>query len=337
MWQVKFASQKAQLLNVSRSAAALRLKFNGDTMAPQVEVEVLGVTYDRSLTFRTNIERFARVASKSSTRYRFAPPWSTRASGGAARPIKHLALLNKVQARAVRIIENNNAGQEAHLTTLQHRRDVVGLSVLFKVQVKRVSHLQALWQSYRLAPVTTLAVALAPAEPLNSPRRMEAVCAQIPETLEGVDLEIIGYHRPCYQHFTANLHRLNDSTVASMSTKHHSPRKLSSAESSQLFPPECMFFEKFEIKVSGKTERPIKFLSWKHKEPAWRSTESQALELGKTRLYRQVKGKDLFAVEAQFHSECRMSCTTEYRNHIREQEREENRTVSLGSDSPDVN
>ncbi|KAG0713109.1 hypothetical protein GWK47_016968 [Chionoecetes opilio] len=87
------------------------------------------------------------------------------------------------------------------------------------------------------------------AEPLNSPRRMEAVCAQIPETLEGVDLEMIGYHRPCYQHFTANLHRLNDSTVASMSTKHHSPRKLSSTESSQLFPPKCMFCEKFEIKV----------------------------------------------------------------------------------------
>ncbi|KAG0720919.1 hypothetical protein GWK47_047475 [Chionoecetes opilio] len=129
-------------------------------------------------------------------------------------------------------------------------------------------------------------------EPLNSPRRMEAVCAQIPETLEGVDLEMIGYHRPCYQRFTANLHHLNDSTVASMSTKHHSPRKLSSAESSQLFPPECMFCEKFEIKVSGKTERPIKFLSWKHKEPAWKSIESQALELGKTCLYRQVKKKD---------------------------------------------
>ncbi|KAG0703945.1 hypothetical protein GWK47_024777 [Chionoecetes opilio] len=42
------------------------------------------------------------------------------------------------------------------------------------------------------------------AEPLNSPRRMEAVCAQIPETLEGVDLEMIGYPRPCYQRFTAN-------------------------------------------------------------------------------------------------------------------------------------
>ncbi|KAG0714247.1 hypothetical protein GWK47_001664 [Chionoecetes opilio] len=76
--------------------------------------------------------------------------------GGAAN--KHLALLDKVQARAVRIIENNNAGQEPHLTTLRHRRDVAGLTVVFKVQVKR------LWQPYRLAPVTIRAVALAPGQ-----------------------------------------------------------------------------------------------------------------------------------------------------------------------------
>ncbi|KAG0716842.1 hypothetical protein GWK47_008674 [Chionoecetes opilio] len=82
--------------------------------------------------------------------------------GGAAN--KQLILLNKVQARAVRIIEDNNAGQEPHLTTLQHRRDVAGLTVEFKVQVKRVSHLQALWQPYRLAAVTTSAVAMAPGE-----------------------------------------------------------------------------------------------------------------------------------------------------------------------------
>ncbi|KAG0710344.1 hypothetical protein GWK47_002507 [Chionoecetes opilio] len=83
--------------------------------------------------------------------------------GGAAN--KHLALLDKVQALALRIIENNNAGQEPHLTTLQHRRDVAGLTMVFKVLVKCVSHPQALWQPYRLAPVTTLAVALAPGVP----------------------------------------------------------------------------------------------------------------------------------------------------------------------------
>jgi anthranilate/para-aminobenzoate synthase component II len=68
-----------------------------------------------------------------------------------------------------------------------------------------------------------------------------------------------------------------------------------------------MFCERLEIQVSGKTERPIKFISWKHKEPAWKQIESQVLELGKTRLHHQVRGKDLFAVEAQFHPECQMS------------------------------
>ncbi|KAG0712583.1 hypothetical protein GWK47_002052 [Chionoecetes opilio] len=62
--------------------------------------------------------------------------------GGAVN--KHLTLLDKIQARAVRIIKDKVAGQEPHLTTIQHRRDVAGLTVVLTVQVKRVSHLQAL-------------------------------------------------------------------------------------------------------------------------------------------------------------------------------------------------
>ncbi|KAG0708049.1 hypothetical protein GWK47_024081 [Chionoecetes opilio] len=97
---------------------------------------------------------------------------------------KHLALLDKVQARAVRIIEDNNARQEPHLTTLQHRRDVAGLTVVFKVQVKRVSHLQALWQPYRLALVTTHAVALAPGRRIDRAQRliMDKVGPHTPNT-----------------------------------------------------------------------------------------------------------------------------------------------------------
>ncbi|KAG0713976.1 RNA-directed DNA polymerase from mobile element jockey [Chionoecetes opilio] len=138
MWQVKFASHKTQLLNVSRSGAALRLKFNGDTLAPQDEVEVLGVIYDSSLTFRTHIEWLARVASGKLTSLRrmswllnskeleilykaqvcSSLDYACLAWGGTAN--KHLAPLDKVQVRAVRIIKDNNAGQEPHLTTLQH-------------------------------------------------------------------------------------------------------------------------------------------------------------------------------------------------------------------------
>ena len=45
-------------------------------------------------------------------------------------------------------------------------------------------------------------------EPHDSSYRMEDVCNQIPESLAGVDLEAIGYHRGCYQSFTKNLDRL---------------------------------------------------------------------------------------------------------------------------------
>ena len=63
MWQVKFASHKTQLLVVSRSCRPLQLSFSGDTLAPRDEMEVLGVTYDRKLTFSSHIEQLARQAS----------------------------------------------------------------------------------------------------------------------------------------------------------------------------------------------------------------------------------------------------------------------------------
>ncbi|KAG0723423.1 hypothetical protein GWK47_005511 [Chionoecetes opilio] len=51
--------------------------------------------------------------------------------GGAAN--KHLALLDKVQGRAMRLIRDSGAGQEPRLHSLQHRRDVAGLTVMYKV------------------------------------------------------------------------------------------------------------------------------------------------------------------------------------------------------------
>ena len=51
--------------------------------------------------------------------------------------------------------------------TLQHRRDVAGLIVVFKVQEKEASQLQNLRQPKRRAPVITRNVALAPSELLQ--------------------------------------------------------------------------------------------------------------------------------------------------------------------------
>ena len=186
-WQVRFAAHKTQLLNISRTRAAPHIMFQGDTLTPQDEVEVLGVTYDSKLTFKSHIERLAREASgKLASLRRMAHILDSRgievlykaqvrssleyaclAWGGAAS--KHLALLDKVQDRAARLIRGEEGDQAAALQTLQHRRDVAGLTVMFKIQQQCVPHLQSLRQPARQAQVATRAVTLAPEE-LQQPR-----------------------------------------------------------------------------------------------------------------------------------------------------------------------
>lgn len=186
-WQVKFAAHKTQQLTINRTSRAPRLTFNGETLTPRDEVEVLGVTYDRKFTFRTHVERLAREASGKlaslrrisylldakglellyKAQVRSSLEYACLAWGGAAN--KHLALLDKVQDRAARLIRNSELGLQPALHTLQHRRDVAGLTVMFKVQQQRVPHLQALRQPARHAEVTTRAVTRAPGE-LHQPR-----------------------------------------------------------------------------------------------------------------------------------------------------------------------
>jgi hypothetical protein len=152
----------------------------------------------------------------------------------------------------------------------------------------------------------------------DSPYRMQSVCDQIPTTLPD-DLESVGYHRQCYQRFTANLHLLGENKEAEASQWHHSPRKLYSASSDgPIFPPECIFCDKVEIKDGGrKTERAVVFSSWKKKENAWEQIESRAEKMGLVRLHRLVKDKDLFAVEAKHHTSCFKSFHTAFANYER--------------------
>lgn len=168
-------------------------------------------------------------------------------------------------------------------------------------------------------------------EPRDSPNRMEDVCNQIPETLAGGNLEAIGYHRGCYQKFTKNQDRLKCSiTPNERASTTRSPRKSSSSSTTmRLFPPECIFCEKLELKSCGKTERCIKFAMFKDKdgalkEPSWKQIEPRALELDNSRLHRKVQGEDLFAREAQFHPSCRKSFNLKYANYLRDTARATN-------------
>lgn len=172
-------------------------------------------------------------------------------------------------------------------------------------------------------------------EPKSSPCRMENVCNQIPENLEGVNLEAVGYHRGCYQQFTKNLDRLKGNTPAQETTsKPRSPRLKTTTM--QKFPETCIFCEKLERKTPGgkatrTTERCILFAVFKDErgkilEPTWKQIEPRALALGENRLYRMIQGQDLFASEAMYHPSCRHAFNSRYFNHLRSAERAQHRS-----------
>ena len=125
-WQVRFAPHKTQLMLITRSATEMHLNFNGKVICTQNEIEILGVTYDSKLQYKTHIENVARKASAKLTsmrrmswllnkkgkevlykaQVRSAMEYSMLAWGGAANI--HLKLLDKVQRRAIRMIEDNS-------------------------------------------------------------------------------------------------------------------------------------------------------------------------------------------------------------------------------------
>ena len=112
-------------------------------------------------------------------------------------------------------------------------------------------------------------------EATSSPYRMTDICEQIPSTLEGLDLDKIGYHQNCYKCFTGKLDRLQVSKAStsgessSIKDSLRHPKSLSSQSegaprSSFLFPKQCIFCNKTKTKFKGKTEQLKKFQSWKH-------------------------------------------------------------------------
>ncbi len=105
----------------------------------------------------------------------------------------------------------------------------------------------------------------------------------------------------------------------------------------QLFPPECIFCQTVELKVSRNTERCIKFAVFKDKdgtlkEPTWKQVEPRALELGNIHLHRIVQGEDLFAREAQFHQTCRRSFNLKYDKHLPDTAQATNRAIDTNQD-----
>ncbi|KAK4287372.1 hypothetical protein Pmani_039553 [Petrolisthes manimaculis] len=164
-WQVSFAPHKSHLIVVSRTRHDIRLFFDGAFLTPTRELKILGVTYDDKLTFKPHIMQLARTAAGQlaslrriswlldnrgrellyKAQIRSTLEYSCLAWGGAAP--SHIAVLDKVQRRAERIIWDGQQRQPGALQCLQHRRDVAGLTTFFKAQVRRTPHLNQLRQA----------------------------------------------------------------------------------------------------------------------------------------------------------------------------------------------
>ena len=174
MWQVRFAGEKTQFLIIWRSPVNAYIRFENCNVKNSTEIEILGLCYDKHLSFHRHISNIAKKAAGKlvplrriswavdkgemeilyKSQIRSAMEFSPLTWGGAAHT--HLELLNKVQRRAERLIHGENI-EDSNLDNLQHRRDVSGLTVIYKVHALDVEHLRPLRQAPRPVPRLTRA------------------------------------------------------------------------------------------------------------------------------------------------------------------------------------
>ncbi|XP_042890078.1 uncharacterized protein LOC122265006 [Penaeus japonicus] len=165
----------------------IKLYFDGKLPRPEDEVEILCVTYDKKLTFKAHTENIVRKASRKlaslrriswlldvrgrevlyKSQIRYVMEYAPLTWGGAAK--KHLDLLDRIQSRAIKIINGEDPGNLNNLQNLQHRRDVAGLTVMFRIQEEQEPHLQALRQPVCRITRTTRTVERVP-DALEQPR-----------------------------------------------------------------------------------------------------------------------------------------------------------------------
>ena len=175
MWQVLFAAKKTQFMVIWRAPVNARIRFGAKILSNVDMVDILGVQYDKTLSFSSHIAELARRAAGKiaalrritwavdvraletlyKSQIRSVMEFAPLAWGGAAPT--HKQLLDKMQRRVERIIYG--AIENSNLQSLQHRRDVSGMAVMYKVHIANTDHLHPLRLEPRPAPRVTRAVA----------------------------------------------------------------------------------------------------------------------------------------------------------------------------------
>ena len=173
------------------------------------------------------------------------------------------------------------------------------------------------------------------ANSISFARKLETIFKTIPKTVDGLELDSIGYHSECYKSFTKNAERFKVqlSKFSSTVKAARSPRKSAPLGSLNLFPAECIFCDKIQRKVKGRTENcqtfPVFKKNKKVKEESWREIEPRAIKMNLNRLVRKVKGEDLFAKRAMYHKSSFKEFGLKYINYLKT----EDKSVESPSDS----
>ena len=166
-WQVSLAPEKTQVMLISRRHnqpnAAPDIRLEGKKLSLQTSINILGVQFNDSLTFTNHVKEVARNAAWKlgcirriaylldargvTTLYNaqvrslmeYSPlTWSSC-------PPSYLNLLDRVQNRAHRLVQLKAQDEiVSNFQPLQHRRDVAGLCVMYKVHKQRTPHLDSL-------------------------------------------------------------------------------------------------------------------------------------------------------------------------------------------------
>lgn len=176
-WQVTLAPEKTQVMLISRrqdlaTAAPVDIQLDGRRLPLQGSVTILGVEFDNHLTFTNHVRQVAKDAAwKLGCIRRIAHLLDDRGVVSLYKaqvrslmeyahlvwsscPPSYLSLLDRVQNRAYRLAQlraRDPGPGVSGFQSLQQRRDVAGLCVMYKVHKLHTPHLTPL----RLDPPPT--------------------------------------------------------------------------------------------------------------------------------------------------------------------------------------
>ena len=172
-WQVQLAHDKTQVMLVSRRRSPPPIPIppillEGKVLSLKQSVSVLGVDVDNTLSFTSHVRKTAaKAAGRLSCVRRVSHLLDARGVSNlyaaqvrsvmeyapltwSSCPPSYLGLLDQVQHRAQRLITDKAPPlqQPAPMQSLQHRRDVAGLCVMYKVHKQSAPHLASLRQPW---------------------------------------------------------------------------------------------------------------------------------------------------------------------------------------------